>query len=359
MASSSPECRIAEVDATLVALMHPEETEGTSPKVDAELLALMPEGISPQADMELLEIDSFSRDPTPDTPPQVPLPRPTRHLASCGAGTLCGAAAGPAECAEPSGGPVLGPLVRDSVHVRLPPLAAKAYVDEHRIAMADLVHDGESAWSSSSPIETDDGRLCILRPLGKSDEEKLYHFGISGLAGLSHDLSTVYNWSSDGFIAEFGESSTKTFNRHDLHMVAVDPFGGCIVAHGFMRSVQSDVPELGIAVAEQWRGCGLGRRMLLFLEAVGAAAGKSAIELTTVQHNTTAQHIFETVGYEVLGLMRSPLGCSKVAAIAGTGTPSGFRDEVHMVRILDEGRRAETLAALVLKRERATACSGA
>mmetsp|Transcript_82382 Transcript_82382/g.266807 ORF Transcript_82382/g.266807 Transcript_82382/m.266807 type:complete len:452 (+) Transcript_82382:71-1426(+) len=233
-----------------------------------------------------------------------------------------------------------------------------ASVSEIRSAMAVSLSDGEAPWTLSTPIRVDDERVCIFRPLCERDEAKLCRFAFSGLSEASRELFTSYHWASDGLVAEFGDSIRNSLNRRDLHLVAVDPDDGSIVAQGFLLSIQDPVPVLGLAVADDWQGCGLGTRMLLLLEAAAAASGRAAIELTTMQNNARAKRVCEKVGYELLGIIRSTSGCEATAAILDSATPTDFRDEFHMVRILDEAKQGATLEALRVARagEHLSAC---
>jgi len=171
--------------------------------------------------------------------------------------------------------PLSGPL---AVGRRLPPFATKASVAK----LPFCEGSDDAAWIESTSTLLDDGRFCVFRPLREGDEAALCRFGLSGLSEASRAGLKAYAWESEGLVAEFGESIRNSLDGFDLHMVAVDPFNGSIIAHGFLGSVQDVAPELGLAVADEWRGCGLGRRLLLVLEAAAVVARRSATELTTV-----------------------------------------------------------------------------
>ena len=94
----------------------------------------------------------------------------------------------------------------------------------------------------------------------------------------------------------FTASIKNSTERRDLQLIAVEPKEGKFVAHGFLWAASDPVPELGVAVADAWQGCCLGRAMLLVLEAAARAAGRDAIELTTMQTNARAKRAYESSG---------------------------------------------------------------
>ena len=77
-----------------------------------------------------------------------------------------------------------------------------------------------------------------------------------------------------------------------------------------------------------------------------------------MQMNKPAKAAYESVGYELLGIIRNPVGCDVTAAFEGKATPLRFCDEFHMVKVLDEGKRDAILAAMAKKRDRATELFG-
>lgn len=184
-------------------------------------------------------------------------------------------------------------------------LARATPVDECRRALAAAV--GYAPWDLSVDC-TVEGRRCLIRPLQDGDEARLCEFGLSGLSQASRDCYGPYEWTSPALAEEFTTSIKNSRHRRDLQLVALEP-GGRAVAHGFLWAASDPVPELGVAVADEWHGCCLGRTMLLVLEAAAAAADRHAIELTTMQTNARARRAYESVGYELVGIIRNPVGC--------------------------------------------------
>ena len=119
------------------------------------------------------------------------------------------------------------------------------------------------------------------------------------------------------------------------------------------------MPELGLAVADAYQGMGLGGALLRLLEAAARATGTAgALELTTMQTNARAKRAYERAGYECLGIIRNPVGCDVTAAFRGEVVATRFCDEFQMVRVLDDARREELVAALLAKQKRAASIFG-
>ena len=230
--------------------------------------------------------------------------------------------------------------------------SAKRSVAERRAALTDALRHATSPLDCAVPIELDDGRQCVVRPLKLGDEPALCHFGLRGLSQASRDVYGPYNWASEALSDEFSESIRQTLSRQDLHLVAETDTGE-IVSHGFLWAAQAPTPELGIAVADAWHGCGLGRCLLLLLEVAALITGCRAIELTTVQTNERARRAYESVGYEMLGIIRNPVGCDVTAAFAGLAKPTSICDEFQLVRVLIETEREDILAEMAAKRSKA------
>ena len=75
------------------------------------------------------------------------------------------------------------------------------------------------------------------------------------------------------------------------------PFPADDPGYGF---VAPDVPELSIAVAQRWRGSGVGRRLLEELLRRAAAAGHPSLSLS-VDADNPARRLYEALGFRVVG----------------------------------------------------------
>jgi acetyltransferase len=69
------------------------------------------------------------------------------------------------------------------------------------------------------------------------------------------------------------------------------------VAYGFLEHLNQDYPVLGIAVADDAHGQGLGRRMVLHLVEAARRGGKRGIQLTVYDDNVRARRLYEQCGF--------------------------------------------------------------
>jgi len=199
-----------------------------------------------------------------------------------------------------------------------------------------------------------DGRPYQLRGVTPTDASALVEFGLRGLSDESRALFAPYDWYSPNLAAEFDASISNALSGQDLHVLACEEGSmETIVAHAFLWSIRDTIPELGIAVADGHQKRGLGKALLSLLEQLARDRARWALELTTMQDNLGAYAAYKRAGYEELGIIRNPLGCDVTAAFRGEVAPTGFASEIHMVRVLDETRRAEILASLEAKRMKA------
>jgi len=215
---------------------------------------------------------------------------------------------------------------------------------------------GTDPWACELPVlaagADGSSNVGAVRAVREGDEGLLVAFGREGLSAASRGKFECYAWMGDGLAAELCAAIGASAARQDLHLVALDG-SGAVVGYVFLWAAADDVPELGLAVADAWHGRGLGSALLRLMAQAGAALGRRALELTTMLGNARALAVYKRCGWEHLGEIHNPLGCDVPAAFAGRATPSGVAVENHCVLVLDEARRAETLAAMAVKRERA------
>jgi ribosomal protein S18 acetylase RimI-like enzyme len=228
-----------------------------------------------------------------------------------------------------------------------------------KVSIGEL-EPGTDPWACELPVlevGTDgSSNVGAVRAVREGDEGLLVAFGREGLSAASRGKFECYAWMGDGLAAELRAAIGASAARQDLHLVALDDAAGrsgAVAGYVFLWAAADDVPELGLAVADAWHGRGLGSALLRLMAQVGAALGRRALELTTMRDNARALAVYKRCGWEHLGEIHNPLGCDVPAAFAGRATPSGIAVENHCVLVLDETRRAETLAAMAAKRERA------
>ena len=88
--------------------------------------------------------------------------------------------------------------------------------------------------------------------------------------------------------------------RGDEYHVWTAGRDGPVVAYGMLRGWEEGytVPSLGIAVDPQWRGQGIGRRLVTHLHAIAAARGAATVRLKVYRTNAAAIALYRSFGYE-------------------------------------------------------------
>ena len=136
---------------------------------------------------------------------------------------------------------------------------------------------------------------------------------------LPEDRSLV-----EEFFQQMGEESASFFNRNrgnerrtlaflegrkpdHLFWLAEDitEDGPKMAGLVFLWDIQTSVPWLGIAVAENWQGKPLGRRLIGATKDWCLEKGRGGILLTTAQTNFRGQGLYERCGFEKLGVHHS------------------------------------------------------
>lgn len=89
-------------------------------------------------------------------------------------------------------------------------------------------------------------------------------------------------------------------DQNVIRWMALDK--GCMVGYVFLWDLDKGVPWLGIAVAEDYKGKHLGRRLMKTAHDYALSQGKGGILLTTHVANIRGQGLYERCGYERQGM---------------------------------------------------------
>ena len=88
--------------------------------------------------------------------------------------------------------------------------------------------------------------------------------------------------------------------------------GDEVVGYFFLWEFAHPVPIAGLGLTDAWQGQGLGEQMLNTLIVDARAAGKEAIELTTVPSNTRAFQLYRRLGFVHVGDVENIAGDGRV-----------------------------------------------
>ena len=134
-----------------------------------------------------------------------------------------------------------------------------------------------------------------VKPASPSDLAALTEFLTLGLGENSRFLFAPYPYDErlsnalEAVLGDCGEG--KLLMYHAWH-------GERIVGHFFLGGFDKPIPELGIAVADDFHGRRLGHLFMVILMAAARVCGKEAIELTTNPSNKAGFHLYQKLGFE-------------------------------------------------------------
>jgi RimJ/RimL family protein N-acetyltransferase len=204
-----------------------------------------------------------------------------------------------------------------------------------------------------SLVDSDPYRIRSLQP---GDGPALHEFA-SQLGSRSKWLFCPYPWGdSQELEAAFGRSIQRTGSRarasyllfHRARSIGHFYLTGLEETTGGQRP-QLRVPELGIGIADAYHGRGLGGLAVRLLQAVGRDLGVDAIELTTHPENTTGYRTYLGAGFEQVGVLR----IEAPSNMDGPDMAQPYRDERHMVYVINEAERMTVLEHLAQQRAEA------
>ena len=80
-------------------------------------------------------------------------------------------------------------------------------------------------------------------------------------------------------------------------MIGHDETQEHVVGYGFLTGLATDMPELGIAIADHAHGRGYGERMMRYRIEAGRQLGKRGIALEVYDDNLAARRLYQRAGF--------------------------------------------------------------
>jgi ribosomal protein S18 acetylase RimI-like enzyme len=172
----------------------------------------------------------------------------------------------------------------------------------------------EAGIETSGEAESSPARLRLVARNGtRLDVRRLTRALIPALqrfnAGLSEKTRSVFlpHAYDDATLERY---STRNREGDDLAYVLCD--GPEVRGYFFLWEFKQPVPVLGIGLADAWQAQGLGEPMIRLLIEDARAAGRDALELTTVVTNERAFHLYSKVGFEEVGEVDNIAGDGRI-----------------------------------------------
>ena len=211
-------------------------------------------------------------------------------------------------------------------------------------------------WQLDVGFSLADGEEYLIRSLRPGDEAALYEFA-DQLGPRSKWLFCPYPWGdSQELEAAFGRAIQRTVSRARASYLLFHRARS--IGHFYLTGLgettgghqpEPRVPELGIGIADAYHGRGLGGLAIRLLQAVGRDLGVDAIELTTHPENIAGYRTYLGAGFEQVGMLR----IDAPASMDGIDIAQPYRDERHMVYVINAAERMAVLEHLAQQRAEA------
>jgi GNAT superfamily N-acetyltransferase len=157
----------------------------------------------------------------------------------------------------------------------------------------NLVHE-----MSDTQITLKDGRRCILRRVRAGDTAKIFDYFLR-LSATSRAL-----FHPHPFTTTDAERIARDHNsQRNVRLLAVDAECDLVAGYVFYESAleTGGIPVLGIGVADEYQGVGLGRAMMVAIIEKAISDGRLGLDLTVYKTNQRAIDLYASVGFVING----------------------------------------------------------
>ncbi len=145
-------------------------------------------------------------------------------------------------------------------------------------------------------LTTRDGRTALTRPVTKADVPGLARF----YAEMDELTDRLYFVLAEYTVWVARDLVRRQSHHRELHLVLEAP-EGAIVGHLSLQPFPGECPRLGICIAPEWRGGGIGRAwMQLALDLIESQPGRRGAWLSVLGENAGARHLYESLGFTPL-----------------------------------------------------------
>ena len=139
-------------------------------------------------------------------------------------------------------------------------------------------------------VHLSDGRTLLVRPIGAGDGPRLQAFN-EALSEKTRGLFLPHGYDE----ATLARVISRAEADEDRAYLALA--GDTVAGYFFLWEFREPVPVLGIGIADDFQGKGLGATFMEILIDDAKAAGRAGIELTTVPGNARAFALYEKMGF--------------------------------------------------------------
>lgn len=171
-------------------------------------------------------------------------------------------------------------------------------------------------------FKSSDNRTIIVRHAYPEDAQTL-HRGFCDVVGEQRWLPTLH---TNGTVSDWISWIHRTRRTREALLVAeIDyKYAGHLSLQPEDWEASQHVARLGIIVTKNLRGIGVGKSLMLAANEVAREKGFEKIVLSTFADNDIARHLYESVGYRLVGIRENHFKM-----------PYGYVDEVLYEKRLD------------------------
>ena len=133
-----------------------------------------------------------------------------------------------------------------------------------------------------------------IREIEPSDEGRINEF----FDGMSGEVRSLFNRNDHNRQGVLKQLKRPLDSR--IYWIAEED--GKMLGYVFLLDTDTGVPTMGIALAEDFRGRGLGKTMTRFVLDYARRMGKGGVQVTTHVANIRAQALYEAMGFRLMGI---------------------------------------------------------
>ena len=145
-----------------------------------------------------------------------------------------------------------------------------------------------------STVQTRDGRDVAILSLSVEYGPALQRFN-AALSDASRALFLPHAYDDTTLAKIIARAEEGTDHAY---IALVDT---TVIGYFFLWDMADTVPVLGIGIADDWQGQGLGKAFMNYLIEDARTTGSSGIELTTTLENSRAFSLYQSVGFKHMG----------------------------------------------------------
>lgn len=143
-----------------------------------------------------------------------------------------------------------------------------------------------------------DGRRCVLRRARPGDSGRIYDY-FARLSPISRAFFHPHPFS----VADARRIACDGTSARIYRLLALDGQTGVVAGYAFYEAAveTGGVPVLGIGIADDYQGAGLGRAMMEALIAEARRTHREGINLTVYKNNARAIALYQSLGFRIVG----------------------------------------------------------